>query len=489
MSFKHDPLDHTRPSIRLIEVASTKSPEGFIQCRIIHSTTDAKYTCLSYVWGDEHNRGGPLAILINGKQLAVRYNLHAFLEVAMARYSKEVFWIDALSIDQENLAERNHQVQQMGDIYSHAHMVVAWLGNDEAVEVVIAMLRVVASRWPPLRRIDKRTRGLARQGQSSDGVEFNFALEEYWSRAWITQEIALASRVKLLAGETEWNMSAASKKGLFRARQLCDPHRRTGFTQVQSLATERYEATSKSLFGLLSRFSDKKCSVRRDRIFSLLSLCSEGSTIQVDYGVSDLHLLFRTLEKSGSTSCLCYAAIGVYALDLTTILRDDLRGEPALSKPFAEFETSRVYTTVPSPENTAVPVRCNNCWSNMDSMWYGQGNIMFCLSLVCPETRGHLCWIQPNSLEAAVSTAQKGWVHYVEQTPSEGENSRRSLGQMGEQVTIIFSSEENAYMIRLTLSVLLEIFLGKSTSSRPPVPCGLSFRNHRCNLILSKDNR
>lgn len=39
-----------------------------------------------------------------------------------------MFWIDALCIDQENLAERNHQVTQMGKIYASAYRVVSWLG-------------------------------------------------------------------------------------------------------------------------------------------------------------------------------------------------------------------------------------------------------------------------------------------------------------------------------------------------------------------------
>lgn len=41
----------------------------------------------------------------------------------------EFFWIDALSINQGNFLERNHQVNMMGNIFADAAFVLAWLGN------------------------------------------------------------------------------------------------------------------------------------------------------------------------------------------------------------------------------------------------------------------------------------------------------------------------------------------------------------------------
>jgi hypothetical protein len=41
-----------------------------------------------------------------------------------------MIWVDALCIDQENLKERNFQVQQMGSIYRNAAFVFAWLGEE-----------------------------------------------------------------------------------------------------------------------------------------------------------------------------------------------------------------------------------------------------------------------------------------------------------------------------------------------------------------------
>lgn len=43
--------------------------------------------------------------------------------------SVKYLWINALCIDQENVSERNHQVQFMRTISSQAKCVVVWLGD------------------------------------------------------------------------------------------------------------------------------------------------------------------------------------------------------------------------------------------------------------------------------------------------------------------------------------------------------------------------
>ncbi|TFB00421.1 hypothetical protein CCMA1212_007750 [Trichoderma ghanense] len=49
--------------------------------------------------------------------------------------------IDAICIDQKNLKERGHQVQQMGDIYKQAERVLFWLGagTDETDIFIMSM--------------------------------------------------------------------------------------------------------------------------------------------------------------------------------------------------------------------------------------------------------------------------------------------------------------------------------------------------------------
>jgi hypothetical protein len=49
------------------------------------------------------------------------------------RYEEEdrLIWADGLCIQQSDTAERNQQVDRMGDIYERATRVVVWLGNGD----------------------------------------------------------------------------------------------------------------------------------------------------------------------------------------------------------------------------------------------------------------------------------------------------------------------------------------------------------------------
>ncbi|KAF1926548.1 HET-domain-containing protein [Didymella exigua CBS 183.55] len=147
--FRYAPLDHSGPSIRLVRISPVSSPDGLTQCTLSHATTDARYVCLSYVWdyhvssecelGDK-NRSGAM-ILLNGRAFLVRENLFHFLCMARKKFARKTnqppdeseaeipFWVDALCIDQSNPEERNHQVAQMGGIYSNALSVQIWLGK------------------------------------------------------------------------------------------------------------------------------------------------------------------------------------------------------------------------------------------------------------------------------------------------------------------------------------------------------------------------
>jgi hypothetical protein len=105
-----------------------ESNEGRVQCEVRHATVNCSYICLSYVWGAP-DRGH--LINMNKKSFWVRENLLNFLEAASRKHRlrSQWLWIDALCIDQDNVAERNHQVQQMGLIFSRAEEVISWLGN------------------------------------------------------------------------------------------------------------------------------------------------------------------------------------------------------------------------------------------------------------------------------------------------------------------------------------------------------------------------
>lgn len=92
------------------------------------------YEALSYEWGIVTDTS--FLISIDGTKVSVRENLWWALWYLRHPSETRLLWVDALCIDQENGEERNHQVSQMGQVYSKASRVIAWLGRASDQESV-----------------------------------------------------------------------------------------------------------------------------------------------------------------------------------------------------------------------------------------------------------------------------------------------------------------------------------------------------------------
>jgi hypothetical protein len=101
------------------------------------------FTALSYTWGLPHQdianlRKNPSCsthfINCNGNTGQVGENLHDFLDYCVHHPSetfKGYLWIDALSINQDDIKERSEQVRLMSSIYQTAVGVFVWLGPED----------------------------------------------------------------------------------------------------------------------------------------------------------------------------------------------------------------------------------------------------------------------------------------------------------------------------------------------------------------------
>lgn len=85
------------------------------------------FVALSYVWGDLSDT---LPLDVSGHVIHATKNLHHVLDCLLASRFDELLWIDALCVDQQNPQERAAQVAMMGDIYSHARYVLAFLSPE-----------------------------------------------------------------------------------------------------------------------------------------------------------------------------------------------------------------------------------------------------------------------------------------------------------------------------------------------------------------------
>ncbi|KAH7128619.1 heterokaryon incompatibility protein-domain-containing protein, partial [Dendryphion nanum] len=289
--FRHKPLVLSNSSaIRLIRVKPELSGSGKIQCSIEHTTTDSQYMCLSYVWGSTSS--AEHLITIDEKTFAIHHNLSAFLHIARKKFPHQGFWIDAVCIDQANNRERNHQVQQMGLIYSKARRVIAWMGNDALI----------------VRFFDLGNRSNYVPFSEPSGLK-EFISNQYWSRAWITQEGYLAADLIFLAQDTEVSLNR-----IVNQVRLYD-HGGPEFAYIRPLLSKA-GIRGKSLLYLLYIFREKQCSIKADRIFSLLAICDKGSSLRVDYDLKEKELVRRVLESCPDEACFCTLGLLADVLDL-----------------------------------------------------------------------------------------------------------------------------------------------------------------------------
>lgn len=107
--------------------------------------SECRYAAVSYVWG---NPKPSESIIVNGYSMLIAENIFSFLRHAQ-RHHNMVLWIDALCINQQDIAERNLQIQKMMTIFDSAVTVIAWLGpcRDIACEASGHELGHAGLRW------------------------------------------------------------------------------------------------------------------------------------------------------------------------------------------------------------------------------------------------------------------------------------------------------------------------------------------------------
>ncbi|PMD21573.1 hypothetical protein NA56DRAFT_572091, partial [Hyaloscypha hepaticicola] len=126
-TFKHSPLIDQIDEIRLLDLQPGQRGDMLEICIRHALLTDdyLDYEALSYTWDAE---SASHHVSINGLHFGVRPNLFHCLNELRHPTDVRTLWIDAISIDQTNVAERNHQVRSMDRIYSYASVVRIWLG-------------------------------------------------------------------------------------------------------------------------------------------------------------------------------------------------------------------------------------------------------------------------------------------------------------------------------------------------------------------------
>jgi hypothetical protein len=110
--------------------------------------------------------------------------------------------VDAICINQQNIPERNFQVQLMKEVYSNAERVLIWLGecedeSDLAMDLIKTWAPPGAEQMDMARLLEKVPKGFDIRAWHAARRLFH---RDYWKRAWILQEIVFSKQASVLCG-------------------------------------------------------------------------------------------------------------------------------------------------------------------------------------------------------------------------------------------------------------------------------------------------
>ncbi|KAI1388424.1 heterokaryon incompatibility protein-domain-containing protein [Hypoxylon trugodes] len=304
--FKYTPIDRSSRQIRLLKfIPNVGLGDNLIRCYLetYEISQCPSFIALSYTWGEDSPGH---KITLNRRPYFVRDNLWAVLCVLKSLIRPDLeptnmpsitgsmpidqqfnskklwnrFWVDAICINQQGDFERGHQVNMMRDIFSSADSVIAWLGPeyDDSNLAMHSLFHLPDRDWCP-----GYWGEYEQELKKSEKAIANLFMRPYWSRMWIIQEFILPSHIFILCGQLSFWRSDSW----------------LNFTRLPETATEQ-KVVGKILPGyrsywrscspyyhqrilhlLLSTFSKWSCSDPRDKVFALLGLIGDITSLSI----------------------------------------------------------------------------------------------------------------------------------------------------------------------------------------------------------------
>jgi hypothetical protein len=344
--FHYLPLE-SYETVRVITVLPGDE-DAEIECMIQHTSleTPKPYIALSYVWGDPTVKK---CIRLNGRPFSIAKNLYAFLKQTRdalddngfrALFIKDgdqpmMFWVDAICINQEDLAERSQQVQCMKRIYEQSLHVIAWLGLADASSEVtfnkMVQLRTyydataTALGYVGVNQVvmDSISRADEEIFGNADGPldlapwysMREFFKRDWWERVWIIQESTTDVITSFMCGQrilsrATLDITTIIFLGLVQNPGFRELEKITGIEvalRLFNLRNHRHVGGSDMrLLEVLNFLRGYKATDLRDKVYAGLGLAVDYAPgdMRVDYSLSvaDVYVeLVRFLLKKSQT--------------------------------------------------------------------------------------------------------------------------------------------------------------------------------------------
>ncbi|CZR69630.1 uncharacterized protein PAC_19530 [Phialocephala subalpina] len=283
-----------------------------VQISLINASFDEspRYEAMSYTWGDSYNDG---QILVDNQTFSISRNLADALLFLRLEDKPRTLWIDAICINQADIAERNAQISKMRAIYQFAKQVVVWLGPEtdssrKAFEYLnrngTKLLLGNSTQIPSQKSLDSIWGALT----------LDIFARPYWKRLWILQEITNATQIQVVCGSStiDGDLLLASRKlgpihhpfPYFVSLQapIKAVEESLTLSWIEDLGWSRQRKIegfhSISIKELLMNTQTFQCTDPRDRIYALLGLAdTDHQIIKPDYRKS-LREVYTEFAKS-----------------------------------------------------------------------------------------------------------------------------------------------------------------------------------------------
>jgi hypothetical protein len=180
----------------------------------------------------------------------------------------------------------------MAFIYSRAVEVLVWLGSHKPPDT---MDKMKADHWREAHKVSPQEA----VWMPLEPFVYRLIHEEYWKRAWIIQEIGMASTIKVLIGTDSlpWTLFLELVRG-YQTRKPTDGAA-SRILRLGSMRESKYAGgETYSLSNLLDAFRDCFCSVQHDKLYAFLGMANDHFTgdIPVDYNKSTVELYQDTIR-------------------------------------------------------------------------------------------------------------------------------------------------------------------------------------------------
>jgi hypothetical protein len=303
-AFQYDPI--TKPGVfRLLKLTPVG---GRMSVALENFPTDdcPLYWAVSYVWGSD-KMDHALIFGVKGESYLPITESCATVLALLTPLQTRYLWIDAICINQADLTEKALQIPLMSEIYPGAQQVVGCLATNEIPAGQIPLSQSFLFDLIRYLRFNPDATGLRLpyRHRIPDWAGFCLLLSHtYWQRVWIVQEMVLAKKLIFVYGEAtfSWRQYCYAINHLYE-RITSDkvPNKDSILKYVPLLFVllvgmsdrldmlselkQSVESRDKSERPSLAQVADQLYMVLstdpRDQIYALLSLASDGGTLEL----------------------------------------------------------------------------------------------------------------------------------------------------------------------------------------------------------------